>query len=65
MKFRVSPVIGIPLSILLFLSACALFSQVYTWLMPEPRKAAVVPPSPAPATNAAVAPAKTAAMIEK
>ena len=63
MKFRVSPVIGIPLSILLFLSACALFSQVYTWLMPEPRKAAVVPPSPAPATNAAVAPAKTAAPV--
>ena len=30
MKFRLSPVIGIPLSILLFLSACALFSQVYT-----------------------------------
>ncbi len=59
MKFRVSPVIGIPLSILLFLSACALFSQVYTWLVPEPKKAAVSPPAAAPAAVVPVAPAKT------
>ena len=63
MKFRLSPVIGIPLSILLFLSACALFSQVYTWLVPEPKKAAVVPPNAAPAAVVPVAPAKTAAPV--
>ncbi len=56
MKFRLSPMVGIPLAIAAFLFSCALFSQVYGWLVPTPKAtpapAAVVPPTPSPVAKA-------------